>query len=162
MRNLAHSPFPVRRGVWLTAFACLLWGAPALASNPHGAPSVEMLREIDFGTLALGGNGGQITVSPNGALSCSGGLQCLGGQSAGAFAITGAKDEIVSIIVSPAMLDDGKGHRLRAVFTPSDRTMVLRPGNAKNPFTMGGTLTASGALVEGSYSGTFDVIVEYQ
>nr|WP_281127291.1 DUF4402 domain-containing protein [Sphingomonas sp. AR_OL41] len=121
-----------------------------------------MIREIGFGTVALGSDGGKVTVTPSGALSCTGGLRCLGGQSAGAFTITGARDEIVSITVSPARLIDGSGHSLDAVFVPSDSTMVLRPGNEKNPFTVGGTLTASKAPVEGNYSGTVDVIVDYQ
>lgn len=121
-----------------------------------------MVREIDFGTLAAGIGGGTITVTPSGALLCLGWLRCLGGQSAGTFTITGAKDELVSIVVLPTTLDDGAGHRLSVRLTPSDRMMVLRPGNAKNPFTMGGTLVAAGVLVEGRYSGTFDVIVEYQ
>lgn len=121
-----------------------------------------MVREIDFGTLAAGIGGGTITVTPDGALLCTGWLNCLGGQSAGAFTITGAKDELVSIVVLPTILDDGDGHRLSARLTPSERVMVLRPGNAKNAFTMGGTLVAVGILVEGRYSGAFDVIVEYQ
>ncbi len=135
---------------------------PALAANPHNAPRVDLVRDISFGTIALGSQGGQVTVGSNDSLTCSGGLRCLGGQNAGVFTITGAKDELVSICIPPTTLSDGKGHNLAASFTSSNTTMVLRPGNAKNRFTVGGTLTTGNGLVEGSYSGTFDVIVDYE
>lgn len=157
-----HARTRLTRAATIAAFAPVLWGVPALASNSANAPSVDLVREISFGTIAIGSGSGEVTVTTDGALRCTGGLQCLGGQTAGAFVITGAKDEMVSIMVTPSRLDDGKGHQLTATFTPSTRTLVLRPGNAKNPFTVGGTLSAPAGLVEGSYSGTFDVIVDYQ
>lgn len=137
-------------------------GVPALASNSPDAPSVDLVREISFGTIALGSGGGEVTVTTDGVLKCTGGVQCLGGQTAGAFVITGAKDEMVAILVASSRLDDGRGHQLTASFTPSARTLVLRSGSATNSFTVGGTLYAPAGLTEGSYSGTFDVIVDYQ
>ena len=150
------------RAATIAAFASGLWGVPALASNSASAPSVELVREISFGTIATGSGSGEVIVTTDGALRCTGGLQCLGGQAAGSFVITGTKDEIVSIMVTPSRLDDGNGHQLTATFTPSARTLVLLPGNARNPFTVGGTLSAPAGLAEGSYIGTFDVIVDYQ
>ncbi len=142
------------------AAGAALCAVPAVAQNPHRAPRVEATRPLRFGSIAAGTAAGTVTVSPSGSLSCVG-VRCLGGASAAMFTITGAKDYLVAITVSPALLSNGGGATLSAELTPSDRTLVLRPGNNKNPFTVGGTLRIAARQAEGNYAGTYLVTVDY-
>ncbi|MBX9797101.1 MAG: DUF4402 domain-containing protein [Sphingomonas sp.] len=143
----------------LVAGAALL-AVPAHAQNPRRAPRVEAATPLSFGKIAAGTLAGTVTVSPDGAQSCTG-VRCLGGARAAQFTITGAKDYLVAITLSPATLSNGQGATMPASFVASSATMVLRPGNNKNPFTVGGTLRIAARQPEGSYAGTYMVTVDY-
>lgn len=133
----------------------------AWAANPHNRPAIDEIRSISFGVIAASSASGTATLSPSGSLTCMG-IRCLGGASPGLFAITGAKDYVVAILLSPARLRTARGATLDVQLKPSQNIMVLRPGNAKNAFSVGGALTVSSNQAEGSYEGSYLVSVEYQ
>jgi len=134
---------------------------PAHAENEKAAPTVEIGADLAFGIVSAGEAQGQVEVLPAGAQRCSGAVICLGGQRPGLVYVTGRKDYIVSIVLGNAELSNGKNH-LTARLSPSDAFLVLEPGHGKNRFTVGGTLTLDARQAEGAYSGTYDLIVEYQ
>lgn len=134
---------------------------PGQAKNTNQAPQVEEGAQVDFGLVAASDQAGTIAVTPSGGQLCSPGLSCLGGQREGLIYVTGRKDELATIIIGAAVLTNGSATML-ARFTPSEPYLILRPGRRKNSFTVAGTLAIEPHQPEGNYSGTYDIIVEYQ
>lgn len=133
----------------------------AHADTRKSAPIVEAAADISFGMVAASATGGTIELTPSGVARCTAGLQCLGGERAGLFYVTGPKDYMVGIVLAPAQLTNGRGNSLLALPKASQSTMVLDPGKRKNQFSVGGTLTLSAAQPEGAYTGSYEVMVEY-
>ena len=75
--------------------------------------------------------------------------------------VTGRKDELATIVIGDALLTNGSATML-ARFTPSEPYLVLRPGRRKNSFTVIGTLSIEPHQSQGTYEGSYDIIVEYQ
>lgn len=136
-------------------------GSLVHADTRKQAPIVEAATDISFGMVAATPSGGTITLTPSGTIICTAGLQCLGGQRAGLFYVTGPKDYMVGILLTPAHLINGRGDAMTATPKASQSTMVLNPGKRKNQFSVGGTLTLSPAQAEGAYQGSYEVMVEY-
>lgn len=133
----------------------------AHADTRKQAPIVEAAIDISFGMIAAGPTGGTIEVTPSGIARCTAGLQCLGGERAGLFYVTGPKDYMVGILLTPARLTNGRGNILSARLKASQASMVLDPGKRKNQFSVGGTLTLAATQPEGAYAGSYEVMVEY-
>jgi hypothetical protein len=136
-------------------------GQVAQADTRKSAPIVEAATDLSFGMVAATPSGGTITLTPSGVIRCSAGLQCLGGERAGLFYVTGPKDYMVGIMLTPARLVNGRGDAMTAAPKASQSTIVLDPGKRKNQFSVGGTLTLSAAQREGAYQGSYEVMVEY-
>ncbi|CCW17867.1 hypothetical protein EBBID32_22160 [Sphingobium indicum BiD32] len=148
----------------MAAIAVSLFPLPgqlALADTRKSAPIVEAATDISFGMVAATSSGGTITLTPSGVMRCSAGLQCLGGERTGLFYVTGPKDYMVGILLTPAQLTTARGDAMLAIPKASQSTMVLNPGKRKNQFSVGGTLTLSAAQPEGAYIGSYEVMVEY-
>ena len=143
-----------------TAFALSL-GVPGQAENAMQGPLVEEGAQVDFGLVAASDQAGTIAITPSGGQLCSPGLSCLGGQHEGVIYVTGRKDELATIVIGDALLTNGSATML-ARFTPSEPYLVLRPGRRKNSFTVIGTLSIEPHQSQGTYEGSYDIIVEYQ
>jgi len=149
---------PILRIATAVIAACIACGAPASARD---VPVIEIGTDLAFGAATAANGPGSIVVTPQGTQSCLGAIDCLGGQRPGLFYVTGRKDEMVVILLSDLVLSSN-GERMTARLVPSDSILVLRPGNRKNSFTVGGTLEIGARQPAGSYSGTYDVTIEYQ
>lgn len=145
----------------LLAWGWAAGGAPLAAKSRGSAPQVEEGVQVDFGSVASSDQPGTIAITPSGGQLCSPALTCLGGQREGLIYVTGNKDELVTILIGDALLSNGSA-TLLAQFSPSEAYLILRPGRRKNAFTVSGTLALEPHQPEGSYSGTYDIIVEYQ
>lgn len=139
----------------------LTMSAPALADMRKDDALIEKGSDLSFGLVAGSDTAGTATVTPAGATSCAGGIRCLGEARPALFYLTGPKDAMVGIAVSPALLSNGKGASLSAALTPSDAVLILRPGKRKNSFTVGGTLGLPARVPAGNYAGSYSLIVEY-
>ena len=135
-----------------------LLAAPAAAQRR--APQVEPGVPLQFGVIAAGGRAGSITIRPDGAVRCDG-LQCIGGARVGDFYVTGPKDFAVAVSIAPTLLRNASGMTIAVSFTPSVNTLVLRPGNRQNRFTVGGTMRLAAQQPPGEYRGDYLVVLEY-
>lgn len=147
------------------AFCIFLLAIAANASAPAAAqkgraPLLEAGVPLQFGAIVAGGRAGSITVRPDGSVRCDG-LQCIGGARVGDFYVTGTKDFAVAVSVAPTVLRTSTGATMSASFTPSVTTLVLRPGNRQNRFTVGGTLRLAAQQAPGDYRGEYLVVLDY-
>lgn len=146
----------------LAALACALmaasvsWAAVIAISNTQA---------LAFGKF-VAGSGGSVTVSPAGGRSASGGVVLVpsGAGAAAQFAVSG--DANVTYAISlPAdgtvSLASGANSMAVNTFTSSPSpTGTLSAGGAQT-LSVGATLSVGSNQAIGSYSGTFDVTVNY-
>lgn len=122
--------------------------------------TVTFVRDLDFGSLVSGAAASTVTVTPAGARTCGAGLTCAGTPAAAAWTVNGTAAQVVTVSVPANINITGPGAPMAVSFTRSAATLTLAAGGV--PLTMGGTLTVGANQVEGTYSGTFTSVVNYQ
>lgn len=116
---------------------------------------------LDFGVLAANG-ADTITVAPNSAVTCGANLICTGTASAVELTVDGSAGATVGVTFPSASTTlTGPGTAMTLdTFTVSASTLTLT--GSPDSFTVGGTLHVNAAQAAGTYTGQFDVEVEYQ
>lgn len=147
--------------------------APVTAQATARAEIVQALTvtntaDLDFGSIALSGVAGTVVVDTNGAATCTN-VTCYGTTSAASFDVTGSFNKTLTVSI-PVTTTLGNGTDTIALnnYTTSAAavagetyyTMVL-DGSGLGTFSVGGTLNLQGTESEGTYTGTFDVAVDY-
>lgn len=146
----------------LVALACTLMAASV---SWAAAIAISNTQALAFGKFVAGA-GGSVTVSPGGVRSASGGVVLVpsGAGTAAQFAVSG--DANVTYAISlPAdgtvSLASGTNSMAVNTFTSSPSpTGTLSAGGA-HTLSVGATLSVGSSQAIGSYSGTFDVTVNY-
>lgn len=161
---------PHGKGGWPQA--CLLKGLllclGACASASVKGQNVSNAGNLSFGTFAVG-SAGTVTVQPTGARSRTGGVYLLNQGSvavAAQFSIKG-KRNTAYVISLPAnntvYLSNGAGQTMGVnAFVSSNPSGGVLQGNGNGQFSVGATLSVGASQARGSYSGTFNVTVNYQ
>lgn len=146
----------------LVALACALMAASV---SWAAAIAISNTQALAFGKFVAGA-GGSVSVSPAGGRSASGGVVLVpsGAGAAAQFAVSG--DANVTYAISlPAdgtvSLASGTNSMAVNTFTSSpSSTGTLGAGGAQT-LSVGATLSVGSNQAIGSYSGTFDVTVNY-
>jgi hypothetical protein len=164
---------------WLILFAFLLGvvvptaasTAPVTKSSPVEAAllsplSVIKRADLDFGTLAASGAGTAVMDPASGSLTTSGAVIKAGTAAHPAlFTSTGSKNAVVHIKLpqNPVTLTRVGGTETMTVSNWTVDGSVNRkiPANTTFDFAVGGTLTVGANQADGTYTGTFDVTVQY-
>ncbi|MFM5952963.1 MAG: DUF4402 domain-containing protein [Novosphingobium sp.] len=127
--------------------------------------TVTNTADLQFGQIAAN-TGGTVTVNANSTVATSGALVSTGTRSPAAFDVVGSPNAMVVVTLPAAPVN-----LTRALGT---ETMVLsgfntNPGGAfqlngtgNGSFNVGGTLAVASGQTPGTYSGSFQVSVEYQ
>ncbi|WP_182911882.1 DUF4402 domain-containing protein [Sphingomonas cavernae] len=116
-------------------------------------------QDLDFGAIVPGASSGTVTIASTGVRTCAAALTCSGTTSAAGFSISGASGETVLISSAPSVTLTGGAGSMTATLSPSISTLVL---DGTDGFTVGGVLTVPSSVAAGSYSGQFNVTVNYQ
>lgn len=136
--------------------ASVSWAAAIALSNTQG---------LAFGKFVAGA-GGTVTVSPGGVRSASGGVVLVpsGAGAAAQFAVSGDANVTYGISLpadGTVSLASGTNSMAVNTFTSSPSpTGTLSAGGAQT-LSVGATLSVGSNQAIGSYSGTFDVTVNY-
>ncbi|MBK5206990.1 MAG: DUF4402 domain-containing protein [Polaromonas sp.] len=150
----------------LTALACVLMAASV---SWAAAIAIVNTQALAFGKF-VAGSGGSVTVSPGGVRSASGGVVLVpsGPGAAAQFSVTGDPSVIYSITLPAngvvSLTSGGNSMALNnftstpSASTPS--TGLLSAGGSQT-LSVGATLSVGSNQASGSYSGTFDVTVNY-
>ena len=169
---------------WLAALvACWAAASPAQAATGTGEGRAVIIRPatlvntgpLSFGNLISGPTPGTATVSPAGARSTTGGVTPVGGTvSAAAFTAmndSGGWLNLLRIIrpTSPITLTRVGGGATMTVdnFTLSVGNGLFGsgwyfvPSNTVFTFTVGGRLSVAANQMPGTYTGTFEITVDY-
>lgn len=154
----------------------LLVGPPALAQSGQGDAQVEMLSgvvltnpsELDFGSIIPGNTASTLVIDEDsGALAVTGSATPVGNRALPAiFSINGEPGQRVKI-----QLDDksvtitrqgGTETMTVSKFKLDVKKNSTLDANGKLQFKVGGQLGVAAAQAAGTYSGNFEVTVEYR
>lgn len=159
--------------MWLLGTASILACAVLLAqeaSAGHQTPlttiSIGNTQALAFGKF-VAGSGGSVTVSPSGARSATGGVALVPSSGGAAAQFTASGDPNFTYAISlpangSAVLTSAGGQTMAlnnfsSSPSPTGQLSVL----GKQTVSVGATLNAGSNQAPGDYSGSFDVIVDY-
>jgi hypothetical protein len=128
--------------------------------------SVLKKADLDFGELAAAGAGTAVVNPVNGAVTVTGPLTSIGATAhAATFITTGSRTSVVLIRIptSPVTLTRVAGTETMTVsnWTLDGAAKRKIPLSDTFDFSVGATLNVGAAQADGTYSGTFQVTVQY-
>jgi spore coat protein U-like protein len=169
-------PFATRHR-WIAATLALgLWaGSPALAATQNAPVSAKVskplliswLRDLDLGTITLGPgswSNAPVTLSRAGVRTCGGvNLTCAGAANSAEYNVQGSNGQVVRISApNVVMTNQADPTKTLTLVTDAPASVTLTNSGAPGVnFQIGGTVTLDSTTPAGTYSGTFNVTVDY-
>lgn len=172
------------RGVTLvSALAALAVGSPAFADQTPADAQIAVVRplefirveNLDFGRVIRSSTAGTVTVAPDGTRTKTGGVTLIGtGFQPAKFAGMGSNNQRVDISVGPTLFfvtGPGAPMRVRnfilgstptAVLTTSPQRFRINSTTGIFTFPVGATLDVGANQTPGTYSGTWQITLNYQ
>lgn len=141
----------------------------AFATDETGNASAQIQQAIsitedtamDFGTVAVDGSGGTVTISAAGAVSGPAGYTFSGAPAAGTFTASGDASTAVTISFTDGSLTGSGDAMTLDNFTHDAGGTPATDGSGDLTFNVGGDLVVNAAQASGAYSGTYTVTVNY-
>jgi hypothetical protein len=160
-----------------TVAALALTATPALAVGPNqnataAARVVKPLtltwvRDLDLGTIVLAGagawSGANVGISRAGVFSCTNAnVTCSGATQTAQYKVTGTNNQVVTINAPNLTLTEPTSSATLLMTVDSPGTVNLgNSGTAGLTFDLGGSISVASTTPDGTYSGTFNVTVNY-
>lgn len=142
---------------------------PAHAETARGDATVKILQaitvsktaDLNFGNVVPSAAAATVAVGEDGTRTCGTGLSCYGTTTSGAFNVTGTAGETVSVGIDNATIQLSNGTQSMAVaLSTSTSSLTLAGGTGS--FRVGGTLSVGANQAAGTYTGQYNVSVNYQ
>lgn len=139
-------------------------GAPPSASARIIRPlTLSATGSLDFGTIVLNGVTGTrtVTVNDDASITCDIELVCDATGSVPTYNVRGTNNQTVNVIKNVSTLNGSNGGTLTLTPVGVDSVLLTNSGAPGHDFTIGGSIDISAATVDGVYTGTVDVQVDY-
>jgi hypothetical protein len=160
--------------------ALALTATPAFAAptspNQNATATARIIRpltltweqDLDLGTILLSGagawGGAVVSISHAGVFSCANAnVTCSGATQTARYNVRGTNNQVVTITAPNVTLtnaNDPLETLLMTVSNPGTVTLTSS-GVPGDDFNLGGSITVASTTVDGVYSGTFNVTVDY-
>ena len=163
----------IRKFLIATAFAAAALPAPALAAPTDSADadalillplSITKVDDLEFGTVVPSSSSGTVSIAADGSgQSVTGGVTPVPSATAARalFAGAGSAGQQVSIFLAPpANLSDGNGHSV-PISLSLEKSVITIDSTRAFFVGIGGTVTVAANQAEGTYTGTFMVLAQY-
>ena len=172
MRQQARTGFTAM----MVGLAALAAAAPAHAANNVATVQANVvkpliltwLQNLDLGTIALGPgtwSNATVGISKAGVFSCTNAnLICTGATQAARYNVSGTNNRTV-LISAPNVTLVNQGDPTKTLTMVVDNPGAVLLTNSGPPgtnFSLGGSISLNSSTVSGTYSGTFNVTVDYQ
>lgn len=124
-------------------------------------------QDLDLGTITLGPgtwSGATIGISRSGAFTCDSKVICTGAPQVAQYKVAGT-NKMVVLITAPdvTLVNQGDPTQTLTLVVDNPGQVTLTSSGAPGTlFSLGGAITLSSATATGTYSGTFQVTVDYQ
>jgi len=160
----------------MVGLAALAAAAPACAANNVGTVQANVvkpliltwLQDLDLGTIALGPgtwSNATVGISRAGVFSCTNAnLICTGATQVARYNVSGTNNRTV-LISAPNVTLVNQGDPTKTLTMVVDNpgsALLTNSGPPGTNFSLGGSISLSSTTVSGTYSGTFNVTVDYQ
>lgn len=130
--------------------------------------TLTWVQDLDLGTIVLSGagawSGADVGVAADGTFSCTdSNVTCSGAPQPAKYKVTGTNNQVVTINADPVTLTNANDSTQTLTLTV-DNPGTVNLGNSGTSgyvFGVGGKITVASTTVDGTYSGTFDVTVNY-
>ena len=127
------------------------------------------VQDLDLGSIILSGagawTGAVVGISRGGVFSCTdSNVTCTGDTSEAQYKVTGTNNQTVTVNVSPTidLVHGVDATKKLAMAVDSPGSVALgNSGVAGYTFGLGGSVVVNADTLDGTYTGTFDVTVEY-
>ncbi|HEX6742170.1 MAG TPA: DUF4402 domain-containing protein [Sphingomicrobium sp.] len=160
----------------------MMLGALALGAQPAAAATTQVaqvsatvakpliltrVQDLDLGSITLGPgtwSNATVGISRTGALSCaSANLICTGATKPAIYNVSGTNNRVVRITVPNVTMVNQANPSQTLTLVPDVVASVLltNSGPPGTDFTVGGSITLSSTTPSGTYTGTFNVTVDY-
>ena len=160
----------------LVIFGIALSGAgPARAASQVAQVSATVakpltlarVQDLDLGSIILGPgtwSGTTVGISRGGVFSCSSSnVTCTGATKVAKYIVTGSNNQVVRITApNVTLVNQADPTRTLTLLVDSPGTVTMpNSGNNGVQFPLGGSITLSSSTAGGTYTGTFNVTVDY-
>jgi hypothetical protein len=125
------------------------------------------LQDLNLGTVTLGAgawSGATVGISRAGVFSCANAnLTCTGATQVAQYNVSGTNNQTVKITAPNVTLVNQSDSTQTLILVTDSPTSVLltNSGPPGTNFSIGGSISLNSSTVAGTYSGTFNVTVEY-
>ena len=161
-----------------TAAAIALGATPALAVGPNqnatGTAKIvkpltlTWVQDLDLGTIIMSGTGTwaatNIGITSAGVFTCgNSNVTCSGATKQAQYKVTGTNNQRV-FITAPNVTLTNQNDNTKTLVLTVDNPGFVDLGNSGTPgvnFGLGGSIAVSSTTTDGTYSGTFNVTVNY-
>jgi len=129
--------------------------------------TIAWKQDLDLGTIVLGSGvwaGADVGISSAKAFSCTNtNVTCSGTPKTAEYTVTGTNNQVVTINASDVTLTNQNDNTQTLLLTVDNPGTVNlgNSGAAGLVFDLGGKVTVASTTVDGTYSGTFAVTVNY-
>lgn len=168
---------PARRGVRIVGalVAAIAVASPARAITPTATVTATIvkpvvlswLQDLDLGTITLGPGswtGAVVSISKTGVFSCTNAnVTCTGATKYAEYNVIGTNKQVLTINAPNVTLvnqGDPTQKLTLTVDSPGSVTLV-NSGQPGSNFNLGGSITVNSTTAGGTYTGTFNVTVDY-
>lgn len=139
----------------------------SVSANVVRALTLTSLQSLDLGTITLGPgswSGATIAISHTGAFSCSAKVICTGVPQVATYKVTGSNKMVVRITAPDVtMVDEADPTKTLTLKVDNPGQVTLTSsGEPGVNFNLGGSITLDSTTATGTYTGTFQVTVDYQ
>jgi hypothetical protein len=161
----------------IAGIACALAAADPASAAPAGTAAVSAnvvkpliltwLQNLDLGSIVLGPgswSGATVSISKAGTFSCaSANLTCSGATQVAQYNVSGSNNQVVHITApNVTLVNQGDpSQTLTLVVDVVPSVTLTNSGPPGTNFSLGGSVTVNSATAGGTYSGTFNVTVDY-
>ncbi len=139
-------------------------GAPPSASARIIKPlNFTATGSLDFGTIVMNNvtANQNVDLADTGALACGAQLVCAATGLVPTYNVAGTQGQTVNIIKTPSTLNGSNGGSLQLTPTGAASVVLANSGAPGTDFTIGGSIVIAPGTLDGVYTGTVDVKVDY-
>lgn len=139
-------------------------GAPPSASARIIKPlTLTATGTLNFGTIVMNNVTADRTVTLNAdtSITCATELVCAANGTVPTYNVRGTQGQTVNIIKNASTLNGSNGGTLTLTPVGAASVPLSNSGSPGEDFTIGGSITIGAATVDGVYTGTVDVQVDY-
>ncbi len=118
---------------------------------------------LDFGTIVMNGVTATRTVTLNAdtTITCATELVCAANGTVPTYNVTGTQGQLINIIKNTSVLNGSNGGTLTLTPVGQADVTLANSGAPGDDFAIGGSIDIAPTTVDGVYTGTLDVEVDY-